>query len=318
MKKIIDAINPTYPIGLTILFLYLLMIMGAFVTSTGSGLACPDWPLCYGSVRPPFRMNIWFEWGHRLLGGATGLLLIVSTVFVWMRYKGAARILTAMILGLLLIGVLIGGLTVVTEAPYLDNFFRIAIVSSHLIIATMVLTSLIFTLRKISGNNNVAEKGYAFFLFCLVYLQVILGILVRYSKASLACPDFPLCQGQIIPYLGNSAVALHFTHRITAGAVLLFTIFLLYRAIKRSRGIRFEAITLSLVILQAAFGISLILTGMFLPVIILHGATGFILLGWLAYQSAPFLFSRRAPTAGLENPDDRDRRDILVPHLRGR
>lgn len=293
MKKIIDAINPTYPIGLTILFLYLLMIMGAFVTSTGSGLACPDWPLCYGSVMPPFRISIWFEWGHRLLGGATGLLLIVSTVFVWMRYKGAARILTAMLLGLLFIGVIIGGLTVVTEAPYLDNFFRIAIVSSHLIIATMVLTTLIFTLRKISGNNNVAEKGYAFFLFCLVYLQVILGILVRYSKASLACPDFPLCQGRIIPYLGNSAVALHFTHRVSAGAVLLFTIYMLYRAIKRSQGIRVAAITLSLVILQAAFGISLILTGMFLPVIILHGATGFILLGWLAYQSAPFLFSRR-------------------------
>src|SRR4030066_1266050 len=293
MKKIIGSINPTYPIGLTILFLYLLMIRGAFVPSTGPGLACPDWPLCYGSVRPPFRMNIWFEWGHRLLGGATGLLLIVSTVFVWMRYKGAARILTAMILGLLLIGVLIGGLTVVTEAPYLDNFFRIAIVSSHLIIATMVLTSLIFTLRKISGNNNVAEKGYAFFLFCLVYLQVILGILVRYSKASLACPDFPLCQGQIIPYLGNSSVALHFTHRITAGAVLLFTLFMLYRAIKENQGIRAAVITLGLVLLQAVFGVSVVLTGMFLPVIIMHGATGFILLGWLAYQSAPFLFSKR-------------------------
>src|SRR4030066_1373320 len=306
MKKIIGSINPTYPIGLTILFLYLLMIRGAFVTSTGSGLACPDWPLCYGSVRPPFRMNIWFEWGHRLLGGATGLLLIVSTIYVWMRYKGAARILTALILGLLFLGVLIGGITVLTEAPYLDNFFRIAIVSSHLIIATMVLTSLIFTLRKISGNNNVAEKGYAFFLFCLVYLQVILGILVLYSKASLACPDFPLCQGQIIPYLGNSAVALHFTHRITAGAVLLFTLFMLYRAIKRSRGIRFAAITLSLVIMQAAFGISLILTGMFLPVIILHGATGFILLGWLAYQSAPFLFSRRDNLWNMQGTGSRE------------
>ncbi|OGW43392.1 MAG: hypothetical protein A2132_03520, partial [Nitrospirae bacterium RBG_16_43_11] len=270
-----------------------LMIMGAFVTSTGSGLACPDWPLCYGTVRPPFRVHIWFEWGHRLLGGTTGILLILSTVFVWMRYKGIARFLTALLLVLLFAGVLIGGVTVLTEAPYLDNIFRVAIVSSHLVIATMVLTSLIFTLRKISGNNNVAEKGYAFFLFCLVYLQVILGILVRYSKASLACPDFPLCQGQLIPYLGNSAVALHFTHRITAGAVLLFTIFMLYRAIKRSKGIGVAAITLSLVLLQAAFGISVVLTGMFLPVIILHGATGFILLGWLAYQSAPFLFSKR-------------------------
>src|SRR3990170_2524240 len=293
MKNYITSIKPEYPLGLTIISLYTLMIMGAFVTSTGSGLACPDWPLCYGSVRPPFRIHIWFEWGHRLLGAVTASLLILSTVYVWMRYKGVARILTAVILGLLFLGVLIGGITVLTEAPYLDNFFRIAIVSSHLIIATMVLTSLIFTLRKISGNYNVAEKGYAFFLFCLVYLQVILGILVRYSKASLACPDFPLCQGQLIPYLDNSAVALHFTHRMTAVAVLLFTLIMLYRAIKENQGVRVAVISLSLVLLQAAFGISVVLTGMFLPVIIMHGATGFILLGWLAYQSAPFLFSKR-------------------------
>lgn len=293
MKKLMNSINPTYPIGLTILFLYLLMIMGAFVTSTGSGLACPDWPLCYGTVKPPFRVHIWFEWGHRLLGGTTGILLILSTVFVWMRYKGIARILTALLLGLLFLGVLIGGITVLTEAPYLDNIFRVAIVSSHLIIATMVLTSLIITLRKIGGSHQVAEKGYAFFLFCLVYLQVILGILVRYSRASLACPDFPLCQGRLIPYLGNSAVALHFTHRVTACAVVLFTVFMLYRAIKRGSGIRVAAITLGIVLLQAVFGASVVLTGMFLPVIIMHGATGFILLGWLAYQSAPYLFSKR-------------------------
>src|SRR4030066_230050 len=101
MKKIIGSINPTYPIGLTILFLYFLMIMGTFVTSTGSGLACPDWPLCYGSVTPPLKLSIWFEWGHRLLGGITGLLIITSTLLVWRRYRGAPRLLTGIVLGLL-------------------------------------------------------------------------------------------------------------------------------------------------------------------------------------------------------------------------
>ncbi len=305
MKRLIASVEPKYPLGITILFLYLLMIMGAFVTSTGSGLACPDWPLCYGSVRPPFRMHIWFEWGHRLLGGLTGLLLIVSTVVVWMKYKGTARILTASMLGFLFIGILIGGVTVLTEAPYLDNIFRIAIVSSHLIIATMVLTALIFTLRNIGGNNNAAEDGYSFLLFCLVYVQVILGIIVRYSQASLACPDFPLCHGRIIPYLGNSAVAIHFTHRITAGAVLLFAIFVLYMAIKRGKGLRNSAITVILVILQAAFGATVVLTGMFLPVIIMHGATGFILLGWLAYLAAPFILSKRYNTWNMHIPEGR-------------
>lgn len=307
MKALISSVKPVYPLGVTILFLYLLMIMGAFVTSTGSGLACPDWPLCYGSVKPPFRMHIWFEWGHRLLGGATVLLIILSTVFVWMRYRGVARMLTAILLGLVSLAVALGGVTVMTEAPYLDSVFRIAIVSSHLIIATVVLTSLIFTLRRIGSNDDVSETGYTFFLFSLVYLQVILGILVRYSGASLACPDFPLCRGEIIPYFDNGAVALHFTHRVTAAAVLIFTLIMLYRAIRKKTGTGAAVFTLGLVLLQAVLGISVVLTGMFLPIIIMHGATGFILLGWLAYQSAPFVFSTRAFQCYVETGGRRQR-----------
>ena len=45
-------------LGATVFFTYLLMVMGSFVTSTGSGLACPDWPLCYGTVTPPLRLHI--------------------------------------------------------------------------------------------------------------------------------------------------------------------------------------------------------------------------------------------------------------------
>ena len=60
-------------VALTALSVYLLMVLGGLVTSTGSGLACPDWPLCYGSVAPPLKVDIWLEWGHRLLGGIAGL-----------------------------------------------------------------------------------------------------------------------------------------------------------------------------------------------------------------------------------------------------
>jgi len=288
-----DVIHPTwitYILGTTVFFLYLLMIMGTFVTSTGSGLACPDWPLCYGTVRPPLKLHIWFEWGHRLLGGLTGLLIGTSTLLVWSRFKGVTRFLTGVVTGLLLFGVLIGGMTVLIEAPYLDNFFRIATVSSHLIIATLVLISLVFVLRRVIGGRKVLDRGYYFFLFCMVYLQVILGILVRYSKASLACPDFPLCQGRLFPPLSSYTVMLHYSHRVVALSVVGLAVGLLYRAIRRGLQIRTPLITLSIVLLQASFGAMVVLTGMFLPVIILHGATGFLLLGWLAYQSAPFLF----------------------------
>lgn len=290
MGGVLNTTKISYVLGTTVFFLYLLMVMGTFVTSTGSGLACPDWPLCYGTVRPPLQLNIWFEWGHRLLGGLTGLLIVTSTFLVWRKYRGIPRLLTGIVMGLLLLGVLIGGITVMIEAPYLDSLVRIATVSSHLLIATLVLISLVFILRRIAARKQVDERGRYFLLFCAVYLQVILGILVRYSKASLACPDFPLCQGKIIPSLSNYAVMLHFSHRAVAMIVMTLTAVLLYRAIRRKNGINTSLITFALILLQAAFGALVVLTGMFLPVIILHGATGFLLLGWLAYQSAPFLF----------------------------
>ena len=290
LSTTIDTTKLNTILGVTILSLYFLMVMGTFVTSTGSGLACPDWPLCYGSVTPPLKLSIWFEWGHRLLGGITGLLIITSTLLVWRRYRGAPRLLTGIVLGLLSLAVLIGGITVLIEAPYLDTVIRIAIVSSHLIIATLVLISLLFVLRRIAEKRQTGESGYHFLLFCAVYFQVILGILVRYSKASLACPDFPLCQGKVIPALSNYAVALHFSHRILALTVVLLTTILLVRAVRKRSGVETSLITFTLVLLQALFGILIVLTGMFLPLIIMHGATGFLLLGWLAYQAAPFLF----------------------------
>ena len=290
LSTTIDTTKVNTILGVTILFLYFLMVMGTFVTSTGSGLACPDWPLCYGSGTPPLKLSIWFEWGHRLLGGITGLLIITSTLLVWRHYRGVPRLLTGIVVGLLLLAVFIGGITVLSEAPYLDSLIRIAIVSSHLIIATLVLISLLFILRRIAEERHVGESGYHFFLFCAVYFQVILGILVRYSKASLVCPDFPLCQGKVIPALSNYAVALHFSHRALALTVVLLTAILLVRAIRKRSGVETSFITLTLVLLQAVFGILIVLTGMFLPLIIMHGATGFLLLGWLAYQAAPFLF----------------------------
>jgi cytochrome c oxidase assembly protein subunit 15 len=266
--------------------------MGTLVTSTGSGLACPDWPLCYGSVRPPLQLNIWFEWGHRLLGATAGLLISLSTFFVWRNFKGTPRLLTGAILALLLSGILLGGVIVLVEAPILDNLLHTAIISSHLIISTLVLICLVFTFRYVVvRKNSFTSRGFYPLIFAVLYFQVILGILVRYSGASMACPDFPLCLGEVIPAFTHYKITLHFLHRIGALIVFLLTCFNLYRSIREMDGVFASAITFGLVLLQGLFGMSIVLTGMFLPFIILHGATGFLLLGWLAYLSMPYLFS---------------------------
>ncbi len=286
-------------LGATVLFTYLLMVMGTFVTSTGSGLACPDWPLCYGTVVPPLELAIWFEWSHRLLGGITSSLILVSTFVVWRYYKGLPRVFTSLMLSLLVVGVLLGGITVLIEAPLLSTFAHVAIISSHLIIATLVLICLLFTLRYVLLSKGKAKgtvtgakgtRGYFRLLFGAVYLQVVLGIVVRYSGATLACPDVPLCGGKIIPDFSSYMVALHFTHRVSAVLILILAAALLYRAVKEGSGARSFAIALTLILFQATFGILIVVTQMFLPVIILHAATGFMLLGFLAYQSVPEFF----------------------------
>ena len=47
-------------VGLT----FALVVLGGIVHNTGSSLACPDWPLCYGMVFPPMRGGILYEHGH--------------------------------------------------------------------------------------------------------------------------------------------------------------------------------------------------------------------------------------------------------------
>src|SRR5439155_9038716 len=52
-----------------------LIVIGSIVRTTGSGLACPDWPLCQGQIVPPFQFNVLIEWFHRLVALLVSLLL---------------------------------------------------------------------------------------------------------------------------------------------------------------------------------------------------------------------------------------------------
>lgn len=291
-------------LGATVIFTYMLMVMGTFVTSTGSGLACPDWPLCYGTVVPPRELSIWFEWGHRLLGGITGILVIVSTILVWKNLKGAPRALTLGVILLLAVGVLLGGITVLIEAPVLSTALHVAIISSHLVIATMVLVCLVFTFGFVRKSTVRAKTKHFKLLFGAVYLQVLIGIVVRYSGATLSCPDLPFCNGQVVPTSANHLVLLHFAHRAVAFFVFSAALVMLVKAVKsRASGGDLKGFLFAFLLItaQAFFGVSIVMSAMFLPFIIMHAATGFLLLGFLAYKSMPHFFAVKsfAPERGV-------------------
>src|SRR5690349_17346265 len=65
--------------------MFALIVVGSIVRTTGSGLACPDWPLCHGRLIPPLQFNILIEWFHRLLALVVGLLLLATAAWTLLR-----------------------------------------------------------------------------------------------------------------------------------------------------------------------------------------------------------------------------------------
>src|ERR1700742_1504186 len=65
--------------------LALIVLTGAGVRLTGSGLGCPDWPKCYGSTAPPLETHAVIEFGNRVLTGFVGLAVIAASVLAWFR-----------------------------------------------------------------------------------------------------------------------------------------------------------------------------------------------------------------------------------------
>src|SRR5262245_28644535 len=97
---------------------FALIIAGGLVTSTGSGLAVPDWPLSYGQLFPPMVGGIFYEHGHRMVACTVGILTVLLAVWlqlreprVWVRRLGLAAVAAIVFQAVL------GGITVLFLLP---------------------------------------------------------------------------------------------------------------------------------------------------------------------------------------------------------
>jgi cytochrome c oxidase assembly protein subunit 15 len=70
--------------------LYSLMFIGGYVSASGLGLSCPDWPLCPNGLLPDEEFFI--EWVHRFIAATTGSLIIATTVGVWLNKNSDGKI----------------------------------------------------------------------------------------------------------------------------------------------------------------------------------------------------------------------------------
>src|SRR5882672_9193582 len=118
--------------------MYALILVGSVVRTTGSGLACPDWPLCEGRVVPRFEFHVLIEWFHRLVALLVSLLLFATAAWVIAHRPLRARLgrLLAVALVLLFAQVLLGALTV-------WKLLSPAVVSSHLAVALLLFSTLL-------------------------------------------------------------------------------------------------------------------------------------------------------------------------------
>lgn len=240
----------------------LLIVAGASVTSTGSGLAVPDWPLSFGQVFPPMVGGVLYEHGHRMIAGVVLALTVVLTVWLFRaKERPGLRRLGVAALVVIVAQALLGGLTVLLRLPSLVSVSHagLAQIFFCIVVSIAVMTSSAW--RETSSSraaDTTRFRRLALVTTGVIYVQILIGALMRHTGAGLAIPDFPLSYGRLVPPYFSQPILIHYAHRVGAVVVSLSTIWLLVEIIKNRRGapqfVRPGSVLTTLLIAQILFG----------------------------------------------------------------
>jgi cytochrome c oxidase assembly protein subunit 15 len=258
------------------------MVFGGIVTSTSSGLGCPDWPLCHGQLLPfqlkeeiptppapviaPTPLQPWIEQIHRILGGLTGLVLLATLFYAFKKGTSFIRKALVFIFIALVFEALLGMRVVVTEAPLLRQLLDYVYTTSHLILSVFILSTITVTYYYVKFYGKKAKEyiPYAEALYVATMFQILLGIFVRYVKT--------LEYNQFVYYL-------HITY---AALLVILSLFIIFKELNK-----YSVITFLLMTAQILAGVATVVSGFFLPYLFLHIAIGFFIVAWVSYLVAP-------------------------------
>lgn len=269
----------------------LLIAAGALVKSKEAGLSVPDWPLSYGSLNPPrwwTLENVRAEHGHRLIAGTVALLTVLLAIqFRRRETRPWVRRIAYLAVAVVFAQALLGGITVLLFLPTAVSVSHAALAQAFLglIVTLAIVTSTVwlradFTLQRMPARRRVARLAAA--VTGTVYLQILLGAVMRHTGAGLAIPDFPLVFGGVVPPRLGDGIAIHYAHRLGALVALVLVTALVWQVLRYfrdERGLVLPAVTLAiLVVVQIGLGGAVVLSGRAVVPNTVHVAVGALIL----------------------------------------
>jgi heme A synthase len=279
--------------GLAVVLTFALIVLGAVVRATNSGLSCPDWPTCYGHWLPlPGDVadvpnigytytQVMLEWVHRLVAGVIlGPLILAIAILAWRARAADPRLpaIGIVLVLLLLIQAGLGGVTVLdSNSPWS--------VALHLGTALVLLTVLLLIVERASPvapewpvpRSVVPVAALA---WLLAWVTMLSAAMVAKSGASLACSTWPDCDGLLLPDLSDPFIHLNFAHRALAAATGIGLV-LLWATARRPEVPapleRWATAALVLVIIEVILGAVVVWSEIELVTAVLHQALGVLI-----------------------------------------
>ncbi len=275
-------------------------------------MAVPSWPLDAGRLVPQqWGAGVLFEWGHRAIAGTVSILTLTLALWVWMAERRAWVRYTALsAFALVLVQAVLGGITVLLNLPLT---FAVAHAMTGQAFFCLMIAIALFTSPAWEAMESAAPivrtprrmpvAPLAGVTTGIIYLQIIIGALMRHMHAGLAIPDFPLAFGRLVPPMFSMPIAVNFAHRcgaVVVTAMVLWTVARTLREYRDEPSLRRPALgLLVLLALQIGLGAVTVLSGRAVVPTTSHVAVGAAVLATcLALSLRAWHLERAARDAG--------------------